>query len=456
MAVLVEAWDRARQGNGGVVEVVGEPGIGKSRLVDELKAHAHGSRILFATADPYESSTPYFVWRNVLREALGIPLDAEPRVALEHLTRRLTELAPALLPWLPLLAVPVDAPAEATRATLELDEQFRKGRLEDVTAELLAVALPTPTLMIFDDVHLLDEPSADLLQRLVVDVSSRPHLVLVTRRDHESGFVPRPGPALTTLRPAPLAEQESLALMAGAGQEALLRPDEIASLVKRASGNPLFLRELMAAATSAGSVDELPDSVQGVISSQIDRLSPRDRTVLRYASVLGVAFTETLLREMVAGESIGPGRALFQRLGAFLVPEPAHAFRFRHALIRDAAYDGLPYRRRRQLHSRAGDAIERSAKDPDEQAELLSMHNFHAAAFSKAWPFSVIARRRKGFTFGRWSLRGRLGPSPEQRWLRSPRRWGTCVRSWVTTRAQSRRMRRREGWSRKTRLGRPW
>jgi tetratricopeptide (TPR) repeat protein len=116
--------------------------------------------------------------------------------------------------------------------------------------------------------------------------------------------------------------------------------------------------------------------------------------VLRYAAVLGTAFDGAALAALLAGEQLAAGPTVLARLSAFLEPESGGRYRFQHDLVRDAAYEGLPYRRRQRLHGRVGEAIEASAVDPDEQSELLSLHFFHAGRMDQAWRYSRTAGER--------------------------------------------------------------
>src|SRR5439155_10415237 len=141
----------------------------------------------------------------------------------------------------------------------------------------------------------------------------------------------------------------------------------------------------------AGGVGEaLPESVEGVITSQIDRLPAHERALLRFASVLGVGFAEDQLRHVLKGEHLPASRASLARLGEFLEAAGPGRFRFRHALIRDAAYEGLSYRLRQELHGRVGELLE-SEPGAEDRTELLSLHFFHAGWYVKAGQYSRVA-----------------------------------------------------------------
>src|SRR6266508_1686358 len=141
-------------------------------------------------------------------------------------------------------------------------------------------------------------------------------------------------------------------------------------------------------------IESLPDSVEALLTVQIDRLPLSDRTVLRYASVLGASFERGLLDAIVALER-GIDDGVWTRLSDFLSVDSTGTFRFRHALIRDVAYEGLPFRRRREIHARAGETIELWGGDrAREQAEVLSLHFYQAGRYQEAWEYSCLAADR--------------------------------------------------------------
>jgi len=392
MAVLREGLRSAREGEGVTVELVGEPGMGKSRLVEELVREAADLVVATTPCDLYESSTPYFPFRRLLRDLLGITDDARPELVAGRVRDRAAAEAPHLLPWLPLLGIPMELDLGSTPETRRLEERFRRQRLEQMGSEFVAWILPTPGLLVFEDVHWMDEGSAELLRRLAGDVEDRPWMICVTRRKHGGSILPESLRSISLVL-EPLAGDESVAFVSAATEEAPIPRHERATLAERSGGNPLFLRELVVARRGAASLETLPDSVEALVAAQIDRLDPPDRTLLRYASVLGTTFGPTLVDTALAGLVPSTGDRAWLRLGDFVDHDPGGSFHFRHALIRDAAYEGLPYRRRRDLHARVGETLEAGAA-AEEQAELLSFHFFQAGRFEKAWRYSRLAGER--------------------------------------------------------------
>jgi predicted ATPase len=178
-----------------------------------------------------------------------------------------------------------------------------------------------------------------------------------------------------------------------ATQAAPLRPDEIDAIVGRAGGNPLFVEELVRMARKSG-VDALPDSLDAVASAEIDNLEPLVRRVLRYASVLGNTFERPVLEEILELEQIRLDDATMRGLGRQLMATGKDRVSFRHSVVRDAAYEGLPFTRRRHLHLLAGEAIERTAGAGEERADALSLHFHRAQAWELAWKYALAAARR--------------------------------------------------------------
>ncbi|MFC5177117.1 adenylate/guanylate cyclase domain-containing protein [Nocardioides taihuensis] len=376
-----------RAGERRVVDLVADPGMGRSRLVAELLASVDDLPVVRAHGDEYEGSTPYFPFRRLLREALGL----EPASGADEVADRVAALAasgpPRLAPWLPLLGLPLDVPLAPTAEVEQLDGQFRAARLESVVVDVLRECLPTTAVLVLEDAHLVDDASASLLRALVAHPQPPPWLVVVSRQDVAAGFVPE-GTDVTALRLPPFPEEASLAYLHQALEDLHLPPRTLEALARRSGGNPLFLDALAAEVRRSGPGAVLPESVERLVASQVDRLEPADRAVLRTAAVLGNVVDRGTLAGLVGDRLAGD---TLTRLAPFLEQRPDGHLRFRNALLRDVAYEGLPYRRRRALHEQVGTALEVS--DP-EDAEVLSLHFAHAGRHDKAWHYSVVAGDR--------------------------------------------------------------
>jgi predicted ATPase len=345
--------------------------------------------------DQYESSTPYYAFRPFLRSLLDVQLNGGGEHNRDALSERLVKIDPELVPWAPLLAAPLDVEVASTPQVDDLDPSFWRARLHGVMGTLLGLVLDSPTLLVFDDVHWMDEASSELLRYLGTQLPTKPWLACTTRRPGNDGFAAATGtpplPALT-LRLEPLPEEDARALAVAAAGDRRLTDDEVAALMERAAGNPLFLRELASTGDKSEVAEDLPDTVETLVATRIDQLAPRDRALLRWASVLGERFSGSLIADVLENESdVAAGSEAWDRLGEFVERDPdvAGAFRFRHALIRDAAYEGLSFKRRRELHERVAHVIERGrGDDPDGAAELLSLHYFNAGVWDRAFEYS--------------------------------------------------------------------
>ncbi len=389
-AELSQILDRAAAAadrTGGVVEIVGAPGIGKSRLVSE--AADRWPLITHRVAcDEYGSATPYLPFRHVMRRLIGLGDDTPHDLAASELRAAVRKLALDWEPFLPLLADVVDVRVPPTRAVEELEHRFRRPRLEHFVVHLLRAYLSAPAALVIEDSHAIDEASASLLHRIVLEARDLPLLVVLTRRPEGRTALAEPvGPHLV-VELQPLAE-EAAARMAGGGAASPLTPRQVDAIVERAGGNPLFLRELLRSTSEAGDIEELPESLEPLLVAQIDRLTPPDRQVLRAAAVLGTRFNPVVLQDLLDTDA-GVDEAVWARLSGFVVPAGS-GWQFTHGLIRDAAYEGLSFRRRKELHARAARAIEARTTAPGDAAALLSLHWLHAEQHQEAWRYARLA-----------------------------------------------------------------
>jgi class 3 adenylate cyclase/tetratricopeptide (TPR) repeat protein len=405
VAALEDALDSLRRGLGRVVELVGEPGIGKSRLLAELLAMADKERLLVVRCDAYATAIPYGVTDMLLRDLLGVPAEAEPLAAAAALVRAVAEQAPQLEKWLPLLATVVGAELPPTPEVDQLENAFRRPCLEQAVSELVGAILRHPTVLAVEDVQLADEASVGVLSRLLEEVPGRPWLVVITGRTQKP-LQPPDSAELLRLELGPLSASAAEILLHDATRRAPLAPHQLAAIAERGAGNPLFLRELAAVAGRSEDDRLLPESIEDVIGAQIDLLAAADKSTLRAAAVAGMSFEEELLAE-VLGRPLDAG--VWERLRDFVSAEAPSTFRFRHGLLRDGAYEGLPYARRRQLHSQLADALERRAAGrPQAEAAQLALHYFHAQRYPAASYYARIAAERAAAVYANAEAAGFL------------------------------------------------
>jgi class 3 adenylate cyclase len=188
LEALRGAVDAARVRQFQLVELVGEPGIGKSRLIAELKTLALGFQQLETRCEAYESSNAFFSVRSLLRPLAGITPDQTAEAAGAQLAPFIQTVMPDLAPWLPLLAVPFRAEVPSTPETDEIDAAFRRDKLHDVVSQFMTRVLLMPTLIVVEDVHWIDDASGFLLRHLAASSMPRPWLVCMTRRPEGEPF----------------------------------------------------------------------------------------------------------------------------------------------------------------------------------------------------------------------------------------------------------------------------
>jgi class 3 adenylate cyclase/tetratricopeptide (TPR) repeat protein len=385
---LRKAVDSARMRQFQLVELVGEPGIGKSRLVAELKTLAAGFQQLDAQCEAYESSRAFSAVRSLLRPLAGITPEQSAEAAGTQLAPFIQTVMPDLAPWLPLLAVPFDAEVTPTPETDAIETAFRRDKLHEVVAQFMNRVLLMPTLVVVEDTHWIDDASAFLLRYLAASPEPRPWLVCLTRRPEGEPFADEGDLQIVI---GPLRDDEASSLALAAAADLPLSAHQLETVTKRAGGNPLFVQELVGASRAGGETDALPETVETLLTSRIDRLEPADRLLLRYGSVVGPRFELDLLEKILADEPVGPGDLeRWQRLAEFVERETSSTLRFRHDLFRAMAYEGLSFRRRREIHGKVGAALEARGED----AALLSLHFLKAGEAEKAWRYAVEAGRR--------------------------------------------------------------
>ena len=390
LAKMLGAIETARGGRAAIVEIHGEPGMGKTRLIEEVVARAPDFLLVQSRCEEYESSTPYFAFRSIVRTALKVPEDADAAACVNHLRDAVERLDPSLAPWIPLLGILLGSDLPDTPETAAIAEQFIPDQLAEVAVRFLGQVLSgSPSFFYVEDIQYLDGASHDLLLRLSRATRDRRLVLTVTQQGTSITFAePDPSlPEIIRLDLGPLPMDALIAIIDDATEDEPLPDHEVEELARRSGGNSLFLFELLDVVRSTGSIDSLPDSIESMIAGEIDRLSPTDRTILRYAAVLGASFDPELLAQAVSSD-VDLDEGVWERLGELVKPDSSGGLRFRNTLIRDAAYEGLPYRRRRALHGRVGEAIESQAGiSLDEEIASLALHYHEAQRWDKAWQF---------------------------------------------------------------------
>ena len=411
LAELTQRLDAASQGRGGVVLIAGEPGIGKTRLAEEVAAQAKecGVWVLWGRCYEGEGAPAFWPWVQVLRTLLrGQEADAV-RAALGPDAAALAQLLPELHTLLPdLPAPPALEPAQA---------RFRL--FEAVTTVLTRAAAARPLVLLLDDLHWADAPSLLLVEFLAQELTESNLLLVGTYRDIE---VRRGQPLAATL--GTLARRPQAARLTLRGLDAPAVAQVVAAttgrtppanlgavLIEQTEGNPLFVTELVrllatedrlewaGAARGRAPVLPVPQTVREVIGRRLDLLSPACVRVLTLAAVTGREFALDVLAQLgeLAGEDLLDvlEEAEAAHLIAAVAAIPGH-YRFSHALVRETLYEEVPRARCVRLHRRVGEALE-SVYVADLTTHLAELaHHFFQALLGGDAAKAVAYARRAG------------------------------------------------------------
>jgi class 3 adenylate cyclase/predicted ATPase len=391
LAALTHAREDAATGPGVRVLIEAERGTGKTRLVTEFADVLEHEHVLWLHGEPQSTAIPYRPLRAALRRVLDIDATERDKAG-EQLVASIRGFNESLAPFAPLLAPIVDAEVAPTAETEAIAEEFRRQRVADIVIATLDGACPGPVVLMAEDAHWFDETTSEICTRIAAAATSRPWLLCVTRRAEAAGGFDPTSPELY-IPLATLTDDITRQLVTEATDAAPLRPHETDSVVDRAGGNPLFLEELLRIVRSAD-IEALPDTLDAVAMREIDGLAPVPRRVLRLASVLGQSFDRRLLEDLLEGESVGVNEDWLASLRAQLLTDAGgRQLRFRHALLREAAYQSLTFRQRLALHRRVGETIERDAGASDDVAAVLSYHFLAAQDWQRTWLYARNAAR---------------------------------------------------------------
>jgi len=406
-----------------VLTIVGDVGLGKSRLLDEVTAHwadEHGSLSLSATCPSFGRHTPYLPWLDLLRALFGFNTADSDQVKLEKIEALLQEIDPTWRDWTVLIGRLLSLEIEETNLVRALDAQTRQRTIFRVVTGLVDhVTSEQPLLLTIDDLQWADDTSVELVNQIARQVTGRPLLLVLAHRPEESlasTLKVADLPHHTGLRLKELSDDASLRLLDTLLPTTPQMPHHLKQLIlDKARGNPLFIEEVAHSlienyltldeetGTYHARTDleqiEVPDSVNRVIMSRIDRLDESSRNMLRVASVIGQEFEHWLLSAIYPyRQAEGELRERLDELSQREIldgPHPELLYLFYHILTREVAYESLLYADRRQLHRRIGELIEvQQAGRLTEYWEILAYHFGLAEEWEKALDCHLQAGRK--------------------------------------------------------------
>jgi len=402
---LHQALARVEVGHGQVVALVGEAGVGKSRLVYEC-VHSHrtqGWLVLESTAVSYGKATPYFPVIDLLKRYCNLEDRDDPRIIRAKVTGQVQTLDEGLQETIPALLWLLDAlPADSPFLTLD-PPQRRRRTLDALTLLLLRESQAQPLLLVCEDLHWIDAETQALLDRLVESLSTARLLLLGTYRpEYQHGWGSTTSYTQMRLDPLPPVSAEAFV-------QALLGDDRrLVSLTRlltaRTEGNPFFLEETVRTlvetevlvgtpgayhlAQALPSI-QVPATVQAVLAARLDRLPPEEKRLLQTAAVIGTDVPWRLLHALADLPDEALHRSLAHLHDAEFLDEtrlfPEREYTFKHTLIQEAAYQSLLKSTRQQVHQRIAQVLE--AQCPDHvvtQPERLAHHYTEAGLYAQA------------------------------------------------------------------------
>ena len=400
---LREMFDAARKGTGGLALLVGEPGIGKTRLAEELLTYArmNGAQVLVGRSYEGEGAPAYWPWIQVIRSSVhdrnAQTLASQMGSGAGYIAQIVSEVRQVL----PDVQSPAGSDQESSRFQL----------FDSITTFLVNAARVRPMVLFLDDIHWADKPSLLLLEFLSRQLSDHRILVVGTYRDIELG---RQHPLAQTLASMVREAHTSRILLRGLTREDVARYIKFATGVEQAKGlveairtetegNPFFVIETVRLLASEGRLDgdprrswslTIPQGVKEVIGRRLDALSADCNQVLTFASVLGRQFELPVVEALTGMPTESLLEALDEAAAARVITVEPGNYRFAHALIRETLYDELSTAKRLRLHKAAGEALERLTGDnPERFLSELAHHYFEASALGEVEKAVTYARR---------------------------------------------------------------
>jgi class 3 adenylate cyclase len=443
LAALRAIWERVvDEERAHFVTIFGPAGIGKSRLALEFSQYVagQGGRVVRGRSTPYGASSPYSAFGQQVKQVSAIFDSDDPAAARTKLTAGVAQLAgPA--------AAEEHAPNIAALLGFEGDDDAADRETLFFSARVLveSLALETPTLLLYEDIHWADTSLLDLLESFATRVRDVPVLFVALARPELR--TDRPGwggglPAYTALPLEPLSESASRELAERALARFEAPDDRLGDVVRSAEGNPLFIEELAASlAEHAGADDaDLPTSVQAIVAARLDSLPADERSLLIDASVAGRIFWRGALARMAAHDDLSRLLGLLEerdlvRREAVSRIQGDQQFAFKHALIQEVAYMRLPRAARRERHAAVAAYLQETTGDVGQSTEAIADHWREAGEHDRAVDCLLVAADKagrgwaKGHALTLYSAALRLLPEED------PRRREVRLRAAVTAQA---------------------
>jgi class 3 adenylate cyclase/ABC-type transport system involved in cytochrome c biogenesis ATPase subunit len=403
-AFLVDAWRRATHGNGHVVVLAGEPGIGKSRLLEALVEHLRDTplRLLRAQCSPYHGNTVLYPILQLLRHQLDLRRDLSDAENLQRVERMLERIGRSTRQARLLMAELLELRTQETLSQAEMTAAQRKNATLEILEAFLVAPLDEATvLLLLEDAHWSDPTTQTLIERLLGRIDGERALIVVTHRP-EMKPVWADHLHATPLRCRQLGREHCVALARSLASRWGIDNALLNEIASRSDGVPLYVKELTKAVLAQQSPDSeaVPLTLRDSLMARLDRLGGA-KAIAQTASVIGRQFPYDLLATVTQtdDDELREGLELLNESGLIFVvgAEETHAYSFNHALIQEAAYESLSRASRQALHEKIAHALESgAAADGGSEPAVIAHHYSRAGKFEKASQFWLLVADRSG------------------------------------------------------------
>jgi len=403
-AFLVDAWHRATHGNGHVVLLSGEAGIGKSRLLEALVEHlwATPHRLLRAQCSPYHGNTVLYPILQLLRHQLDLQRDLSDAENLQRVERMLERIGRSTREARLLMAELLELRPQETLSQVEMTAAQRKNATLEILEEFLVAPLGGATvLLMLEDAHWSDPTTQTLIERLLGRIDGDRALIVVTHRP-EMKPVWADHLHATPLRCRQLGREHCVALARHLASRWGMDDALIHEIASRSDGVPLYVKELTKAVLAQQSLDSdaVPLTLRDSLMARLDRLGGA-KSIAQTASVIGRQFPYDLLATVAEADDSELRKSLELLRGSGLVfvaaAEEEPTYSFNHALIQEAAYESLSRARRQVLHEKIARALESgAAANGASEPAVIAHHYSRAGEFEKAFHFWLLVADRAG------------------------------------------------------------
>jgi class 3 adenylate cyclase len=413
--LIALALQRAADGHGQTVALVGEAGVGKSRLIWEFthSPRTQGCLIVESSSAPFGKSAAYSPLIDLIKAYFGVGAHEDARTVREKVAGKLFALDRALEPFLPAFLSMLDAPCEDLGWDKLDPPQRRQRTLDGIRRLLLLESRKQPVIVLFEDLHWIDVETQDFLNGLVECLPTARILLLVTYRpEYQHAWARKT--YYREIRVDPLSAGDSDTILETLlGKAEALKPLK-RLLFDRTEGNPFFIEECVRTLTELKFLDgergaytllkpaeslQIPASAQAILTARIDRLAPEVKRALQAAAVIGREVPFALLAAIIEDTEHELRDSLSKLQAAELLYEttvfPDLEYTFRHSLTQEVAYNSLVHQRRRALHSAIVESIERLYPDRlNERVERLAHHAFRGELWDKVLRYARQAGRK--------------------------------------------------------------